>query len=117
MPNQIEAVWSKDFRDLNAHPETATGRDAIWLQRFKRKFSFFRTDAPFMLNTGLARVFRFAPARAGSLEKTLPPRDCDGWANRAVLPERTPQSSSRQNERRDSDAEAPSRLVGLRRDR
>jgi hypothetical protein len=44
---------------LNAHPVTATGRQVIWLQRFKRKFSFLGLDIPSMSNTALLRVFRY----------------------------------------------------------
>jgi hypothetical protein len=32
--------------DLSAHPETATGHRAIWLQSFERKFSFFAIGRP-----------------------------------------------------------------------
>jgi len=34
------------LRSLIAHPETATGRPAIWLQSFERKFSFFEFEHP-----------------------------------------------------------------------
>ena len=50
--NQIAAASrrSLNLRDVNAHPETATGHRAIWLQSFKRKFSFFDLDDPSMSN-------------------------------------------------------------------
>ncbi|MDP1867456.1 MAG: hypothetical protein Q8L13_14100 [Bradyrhizobium sp.] len=48
----------RDRRDFNAHPVTATGHQAIWLQLIERKFCFFRVDAPFMSNTDPAGVFR-----------------------------------------------------------
>jgi hypothetical protein len=46
--------------DLNAHPVTATGRQAIWLQSLGRKFSFLVLDNPSMSNTARSRVFRCA---------------------------------------------------------
>jgi hypothetical protein len=46
--NQIAVVggcfWATAI--LNAHPQTATGHQVIWLQSFKRKFSFYRVGQP-----------------------------------------------------------------------
>ena len=58
--NQIAAAFrtTLSLRDLTAHPEPVTGYRAIWLQSFRRKFSFFAQDIPLMSNPGVARVFR-----------------------------------------------------------
>jgi hypothetical protein len=51
---------------LSAHPETATGRQAIWLQGFKRKFLFMVLDIPSVSNTGGLRVFRCAAGKVNA---------------------------------------------------
>ena len=47
-------------RNLNAHPEPATRHRAIWLQRFKRKSSFFGYGIPSVSDTGPVSVLRCA---------------------------------------------------------
>jgi hypothetical protein len=52
--------------DLSAHPETATGHRAIWLQSFERKFLFLRLDDPSMSNPAMLRVFCCAAGMPGT---------------------------------------------------